>query len=47
VEGFIYALNRYVDQYGDDGKLHFNGAVTKSELGLAVNELGDQVNNYG
>jgi hypothetical protein len=41
VEGFISALDSYLEKYGDDGKKHFNEAVTQSELTLAVNEIGD------
>jgi len=41
VEGFISALDSYLEKYGEDGKKHFNEAVTQSELTLAVNEIGD------
>lgn len=43
VEGFISALKTYLKKYGDDGKTHFNEAVTQSELAVVVNELGDKV----
>ncbi|KAG6813507.1 hypothetical protein H0H93_013364 [Arthromyces matolae] len=43
VDGFITALKGYLDKFGDEGKTHFNDAVTKSELTLNVNELGDKV----
>ncbi|KAG6854500.1 hypothetical protein C0991_006102 [Blastosporella zonata] len=42
VEGFISALKWYLDKFGDEGKVHFNDAVTKSELTVNVNELGDK-----
>jgi len=41
VEGFISALDSYLEKYGEDGKKHFNEAVTQSEITLGVNELGD------
>ncbi|KAF8888555.1 hypothetical protein BD779DRAFT_1672232 [Infundibulicybe gibba] len=41
-EGFLSALTSYLDTYGDDGKTHFNDAVTQSELAVAVNPLGDE-----
>ena len=43
VDGFTYALKSYVDTYGDVGREYFKNAVTKSEVTLAVNELGEQV----
>ncbi|KAF5378814.1 hypothetical protein D9615_007013 [Tricholomella constricta] len=42
VEGFIDALKDYVERYGEEGKTHFNDAVTQSELTVNVNELGDE-----
>ncbi|KAG6889160.1 hypothetical protein C0995_003338 [Termitomyces sp. Mi166 len=42
VEGFIDALKWYLDKFGDEGKIHFNEAVTQSELSLNANELGDK-----
>ncbi|KAG6816497.1 hypothetical protein H0H87_005579 [Tephrocybe sp. NHM501043] len=42
VEGFIDALKWYVEKYGDEGKVHFNEAVTQSELSLNVNDQGDK-----
>ncbi|KAG6864214.1 hypothetical protein C0991_011524 [Blastosporella zonata] len=42
VEGFVDALKWYVEKYGDEGKTHFNEAVTQSELSVNVNELGDK-----
>lgn len=41
VNGFISALKSYLEKYGDDGKAHFNAAVSKSQLSINVNELGD------
>jgi len=41
VEGFIDALKRYLEKYGDDGKEFFNQAVTQSELTLNANTLGE------
>ncbi|KAG6809370.1 hypothetical protein H0H93_015861 [Arthromyces matolae] len=43
IEGFIDALKWYVETYGDEGKAHFNEAVTQSELSINANELGDKV----
>lgn len=43
VDGFIYALKSFITAHGDEGKAHFNEAVTQSELALAANELGDKV----
>ncbi|KAG6915223.1 hypothetical protein DXG01_012642 [Tephrocybe rancida] len=42
VEGFIEALKWYIEKFGDEGKTHFNEAVTQSELTLNANELGDK-----
>jgi len=42
VEGFIDALKQYIETYGDEGKKHFNEAVTQSELTVNVDELGDK-----
>ncbi|KAF9261886.1 hypothetical protein L218DRAFT_868882 [Marasmius fiardii PR-910] len=42
VTGFIYCLKPYVEKYGDEGKTHFNSAVTESELRVGVNPLGDK-----
>ncbi|KAG6909389.1 hypothetical protein DXG01_000689 [Tephrocybe rancida] len=42
VEGFIDALKWYVEKFGDEGKAHFNEAVTQSELSVNVNELGEK-----
>ncbi|TFK73350.1 hypothetical protein BDN72DRAFT_834754 [Pluteus cervinus] len=42
VEGFIAGLNNYLDKFGDDGKKHFNEAVSQSEVTLAVNPQGDE-----
>ncbi|KAL0574548.1 hypothetical protein V5O48_007411 [Marasmius crinis-equi] len=42
VNGFIYCLKRYVEKYEDEGKSHFNAAVTESELKVGVNGLGDK-----
>ncbi|KAJ7746359.1 hypothetical protein B0H16DRAFT_1321232, partial [Mycena metata] len=41
VNGFISALKHYLDKYGNDGKAHFNAAVSKAQLSINVNELGD------
>ncbi|KAJ7454740.1 hypothetical protein FB451DRAFT_1184597 [Mycena latifolia] len=41
VNGFISALKSYLDKYGEDGKAHFNAAVSKAQLSVNVNELGD------
>ncbi|KAG6810708.1 hypothetical protein H0H92_010671 [Tricholoma furcatifolium] len=41
VEGFIGALKWYLEKFGEEGKGHFTDAVTKSELSINVNELGD------
>ncbi|THU90582.1 hypothetical protein K435DRAFT_781165 [Dendrothele bispora CBS 962.96] len=40
--GFIYCLKYYVEKYGDEGKDHFNGAVSQSEISVGVNTLGDK-----
>ena len=40
-EGFVECLKRFIDTYEDEGKAHFNAAVTESELKLGVNPLGD------
>ncbi|RDB28048.1 hypothetical protein Hypma_002190 [Hypsizygus marmoreus] len=42
VEGFISALEYFLDKHGEEGKTHFNEAVTKSELTVNANELGDK-----
>ncbi|KAF9460026.1 hypothetical protein BDZ94DRAFT_1284136 [Collybia nuda] len=42
IEGFISALKSFVEDHGDEGKRHFNEAVSQSQLTLAVNELGDK-----
>ncbi|KAG6815549.1 hypothetical protein H0H87_000632 [Tephrocybe sp. NHM501043] len=42
VKGFVDALKWYIEKYGDEGKTHFNEAVTQSELTVTVNELGDK-----
>ncbi|KAG6849909.1 hypothetical protein H0H93_003777 [Arthromyces matolae] len=42
VEGFVSALEWYIQKYGEDGKGHFNDAVSKSELTVNANELGDK-----
>jgi len=41
-EGFVEGLKWYITEYGDEGKTHFNEAVTQSELSVNVNELGDK-----
>ncbi|KAJ6466544.1 hypothetical protein C8R47DRAFT_990812 [Mycena vitilis] len=41
VNGFITALKSYLEKYGDDGKAHFNAAVSNAQLSVNVNELGD------
>ncbi|KAJ6577442.1 hypothetical protein B0H19DRAFT_1062063 [Mycena capillaripes] len=41
VNGFISALKNYLEKYGDDGKAHFNTAVSKAQLSINVNEQGD------
>ncbi|KAJ7236280.1 hypothetical protein B0H12DRAFT_1256692 [Mycena haematopus] len=41
VNGFILALKQYLEKYGEDGKAHFNAAVSKSQLSIHVDELGD------
>ncbi|KAJ6451887.1 hypothetical protein DFH09DRAFT_964783 [Mycena vulgaris] len=41
VNGFISALKSYLEKYGEDGKAHFNAAVSKAQLSVNVNELGD------
>ncbi|CAK5268831.1 unnamed protein product [Mycena citricolor] len=40
-KGFIYLLKHFIDSYGEDGKAHFNAAVSKAELTVNVNEVGD------
>ncbi|KAK7022929.1 hypothetical protein VNI00_016819 [Paramarasmius palmivorus] len=42
VNGFIYNLKRFVEKFGDEGKTHFNDAVSESELRVGVNPLGDK-----
>jgi len=42
VEGFVDALKWYVEKYGEEGKVHFNEAVTQSELSVNVNVEGDK-----
>ncbi|KAL0568175.1 hypothetical protein V5O48_013812 [Marasmius crinis-equi] len=42
VDGFLTCLKEYLNTYGDDGKDHFNNAVSKSELQVHVNPLGDK-----
>ncbi|KAJ7281441.1 hypothetical protein C8J57DRAFT_1056916 [Mycena rebaudengoi] len=42
VEGFISALQRFVEKYEEHGKTFFNEAVAQSELTLAVHPLGDK-----
>ncbi|KAJ7760747.1 hypothetical protein DFH07DRAFT_430750 [Mycena maculata] len=42
VTGFILGLKDYVEKYGDDGKAHFNAAVSASQLSVNVNELGEK-----
>ncbi|KAF8069114.1 hypothetical protein FPV67DRAFT_1415204 [Lyophyllum atratum] len=34
VEGFVDALKSYLTKFGDEGKTHFNEAVTQSELSV-------------
>ncbi|KAJ7638124.1 hypothetical protein B0H17DRAFT_1216831 [Mycena rosella] len=41
VNGFISALKSYLEKYGEDGKAHFNAAVSKAQLSINVNEQGD------
>ncbi|KAJ7760746.1 hypothetical protein DFH07DRAFT_430744 [Mycena maculata] len=41
VNGFILALKSYLEKYGDDGKAHFNAAVSSSALSVNVDERGD------
>jgi hypothetical protein len=36
VNGFISALKSYLEKYGDDGKAHFNAAVSKAQLSVNV-----------
>ncbi|KAF7330261.1 hypothetical protein MVEN_02463800 [Mycena venus] len=36
VNGFISALKSYLDKYGDDGKAHFNAAVSNAQLSINV-----------
>lgn len=36
----VDAVERFVEEYGEDGKLHFNEAVTNGEFTLNVNESG-------
>ena len=43
VDGFIDALKRYVNKFGDLGKEYFKKAVVNSELTLTVNEAGVNV----
>jgi len=40
--GFIYCLKYFIEKYGDEGKDHFNGAVSQSEISVGVNTLGDK-----
>ncbi|KAF5367951.1 hypothetical protein D9758_004511 [Tetrapyrgos nigripes] len=40
--GFIYCLKSFINKYGDEGKDHFNGAVTQCEISVGVNPLGDK-----
>ncbi|KAG7090667.1 hypothetical protein E1B28_009766 [Marasmius oreades] len=42
VDGFISCLKRFIEKYEDEGKTHFNSAVTESELKVGVNPLGDK-----
>ncbi|KAK7046134.1 hypothetical protein VNI00_007137 [Paramarasmius palmivorus] len=42
VDGFLSCLKQYIERFGDDGKDHFNAAVTQSELQVHVNRLGDK-----
>ncbi|KAJ7782065.1 hypothetical protein DFH07DRAFT_765040 [Mycena maculata] len=42
VEGFISALQSFMEKFEDNGKTFFNEAVTQSELTLSVNLLGDK-----
>ncbi|KAG6855471.1 hypothetical protein H0H87_002368 [Tephrocybe sp. NHM501043] len=42
VEDYISALEAYLEKFGDEGKIHFLEAVSRFELTLPVNELGDQ-----
>jgi len=39
-EGFVYALERYLQAYGEIGKEYLKNAVPKNEIILAVNEKG-------
>ncbi|KAJ6468379.1 hypothetical protein C8R45DRAFT_1018511 [Mycena sanguinolenta] len=41
VNGFIAALQQYLEKYGEDGKVRFNAAVSKSQLSVHVDEKGD------
>jgi len=40
MDGLIDGLNWYIDEYEDDGKTHFNDAVSKSEITLTVDMKG-------
>ncbi|ESK83380.1 hypothetical protein Moror_15647 [Moniliophthora roreri MCA 2997] len=42
VDGFLSCLKRYIDNFDDDGRVHFNEAVSQSELQIHVNPLGDK-----
>ncbi|CAK5268647.1 unnamed protein product [Mycena citricolor] len=39
--GFISAVTSFLEKYGEDGKTHFNEAVSNSQLTIAVNSLGE------
>ncbi|KAJ7911482.1 hypothetical protein B0H13DRAFT_1875765 [Mycena leptocephala] len=43
VNGFISALKSYLEKYGDDGKAHFNAAVSKAQLSVNVSFLKSQL----
>ncbi|KAL0949187.1 hypothetical protein HGRIS_009265 [Hohenbuehelia grisea] len=40
VEGLIAAIQWYLDEFEEDGKIHFNDAVSKGEITLVVDEKG-------
>lgn len=41
------AVERFVEEYGEDGRLHFNEAVTNGEFTLNVNESGLEASVIG